>query len=60
MTLDRLFADKKGIGDLFICAAFGETTKNLLLPGRQPLLAFRGLIFSCGIADGLFLKEFGD
>ena len=34
MALDRLFADKKLLGNFFVRGALREDTQNLLLPGR--------------------------
>jgi hypothetical protein len=46
MALDSLLANKEGIGNLFVCGAFNEMTKDILFPWCQRFLGFFMLVFS--------------
>lgn len=60
MALDRLLADREGLGDLLIRAARGEEPQNLPFPFSQPILLPRLGVFGFEIRGGLSLQQLGD
>ena len=59
MALDRLFADEKGLGDVFVRSPCREQTQDLLFPGGQRVLLPPAAVLS-ELGSGLLFHESGD